>query len=52
LRSALSAPIPAFLMSGDINPEPLREAQANVYPLLHKPVSAMALRAAFINHVG
>jgi signal transduction histidine kinase len=52
LRSALSAPIPAFLMSGDINPEPLREAEANGYPLLHKPVSPTALRAAFINHVG
>lgn len=45
LRSALSAPIPAFLMSGDTNPEPLREAQANGYPLLHKPVDPMALRA-------
>ena len=45
LRSALSAPIPAFLMSGDTNPEPLRDAQANGYPLLHKPVDPMALRA-------
>ena len=45
LRSALSAPIPAFLMSGDTNPEPLREAKANGYPLLHKPVDPMALRA-------
>jgi signal transduction histidine kinase len=45
LRGALSAPIPAFLMSGDTNPEPLREAQANGYTLLHKPVDPMALRA-------
>ncbi len=51
LRSALSAPIPAFLMSGDTNPEPLREAKANGYPLLHKPVSPMALRAALTNQV-
>jgi CheY-like chemotaxis protein len=45
LRSALSASIPAFLMSGDTNPEPLREARANGYPLLHKPVDPAALRA-------
>jgi signal transduction histidine kinase len=45
LRSALSASIPAFLMSGDTNPKPLFEAQANGYPLLHKPVDPMALRA-------
>ena len=51
LRRALSAPIPAFLMSGDTDPEPLQEAKANGYPLLHKPVSPMALRAALTNHV-
>lgn len=45
LRSALDAPIPAFLMSGDVNPEPLRAARAQGYPLLHKPVEPMALRA-------
>jgi signal transduction histidine kinase/CheY-like chemotaxis protein len=45
LRNALSAAIPAFLMSGDTNPEPLREARANGYPLLHKPVDPTALRA-------
>ncbi len=44
LRSALSAPIPGFLMSGDTNPESLREARANGYALLHKPVEPMALR--------
>src|SRR6266851_2037688 len=45
LRNALSTAIPAFLMSGDTDPEPLREARANGYPLLHKPVDPTALRA-------
>ena len=45
LRRALSADIPAFLVSGDTNPEPLHEAGANGFYLLHKPVDPMALRA-------
>jgi signal transduction histidine kinase/CheY-like chemotaxis protein len=45
LRRALSAPIPAFLISGDIAPERLREAGASGFHLLHKPVSPMALRS-------
>jgi signal transduction histidine kinase/CheY-like chemotaxis protein len=45
LRLALTAPIPAFLMSGDTNLDPLREAETNGYPLLHKPVEPAALRA-------
>jgi CheY-like chemotaxis protein len=45
LRSALGAPIPAFLVTGDIAPERLREASANGFHLLHKPVGPMALRA-------
>jgi signal transduction histidine kinase len=45
LRSALQAPIPAFLISGDTAPERLIEARASGYHLLHKPVSPMALRA-------
>jgi signal transduction histidine kinase len=45
LRRAHCAEIPAFLVSGDTNPEPLREARANGYYLLHKPVDPMALRA-------
>ena len=49
LRTALSAPIPAFLMSGDTDPGPLQDATANGYPLLHKPVSPMALRSALAN---
>jgi signal transduction histidine kinase/CheY-like chemotaxis protein len=45
LRSAFRTPIPAFLITGDIAPEPLSEAGANGFHLLHKPVGPMALRA-------
>ena len=45
LRSAFGAPIPAFLITGDIAPERLREARAMGLHLLHKPVGPMALRA-------
>ena len=45
LRRALGAPIPAFLISGDISPGRLDEAKAAGHHLLHKPVSPMALRA-------
>jgi signal transduction histidine kinase len=45
LRAAFTAPIPAFLISGDITPETLRGARARGYYLLHKPVAAMTLRS-------
>ena len=45
LRIAFGAPIPAFLITGDIAPERLREARAMGLHLLHKPVGPMALRA-------
>jgi signal transduction histidine kinase len=45
LRRTLGAPIPAFLISGNTDSEPLRIADANGFPLLHKPVNPMALRA-------
>jgi CheY-like chemotaxis protein len=45
LRRALDAPIPAFLMSGDMDPEPLQAARAEGFALLHKPVEPMTLRA-------
>jgi signal transduction histidine kinase/ActR/RegA family two-component response regulator len=45
LRRTLSAEIPAFLVSGDTNPELLRQARASGYHLLHKPVDPMKLRA-------
>ena len=45
LCNAFPAPIPAFLLSGDTNAEPLQKAQASGYHLLHKPVDPMTLRA-------
>jgi signal transduction histidine kinase len=45
LRNEFCIEIPAFLISGDTNPEPLHEAQAGGYYLLHKPVDPMTLRA-------
>jgi signal transduction histidine kinase/CheY-like chemotaxis protein len=47
LRSAFSSPIPAFLISGDVSPERLREARASGFHLQHKPVDPMLLRAMF-----
>jgi signal transduction histidine kinase len=44
LREALASQIPAFLMSGDTNAAPLREAQTKGYALLHKPVDPAVLR--------
>jgi signal transduction histidine kinase len=44
LREAVGARIPAFVITGDIAPERLREASAAGFHLLHKPVSPMALR--------
>jgi signal transduction histidine kinase/ActR/RegA family two-component response regulator len=44
LRAAFGAPIPAFLISGDISPALLQEAQDGGYHLLHKPVDPMPLR--------
>ena len=45
LREALGADIPAFLISGDILPDRLQDAQRHGYQLLHKPLAPMALRA-------
>lgn len=47
VRIALSAQIPAFLVSGDINSEPTGAAKAKGLHVLHKPVNPMALRAMF-----
>jgi signal transduction histidine kinase/CheY-like chemotaxis protein len=45
IRGALGDSIPAFLISGDTAPERLRDASANGFYLLHKPVPPMRLRA-------
>ncbi len=44
LRAELEAGTPALLISGDLGPEPLREASASGHPLLRKPVPPMTLR--------
>ena len=45
LRAKLGVDVPAFLVSGDINPTLLHEARVNGFHMLHKPVKPMALRA-------
>lgn len=45
IRRALGQSIPAFLVTGDTAPEPLREATASNLHLLQKPVPSMRLRA-------
>ena len=45
LRAKLGVNVPAFLVSGDINPTLLQEARVNGFHMLHKPVKPMALRA-------
>ena len=45
LRSGFSDLIPAFLISGDTNPELLHQARVKGLHLLHKPVDPMTLRA-------
>jgi CheY-like chemotaxis protein len=45
LRAAFGTAIPAFLISGDTNPELLNAVRASGYQMLHKPVDPMKLRA-------
>ena len=45
LRGGYGSALPAFLISGDTAPEPLREATASGHYLLHKPVQPTRLRA-------
>ena len=45
LRRLSRTEVPAFLISGDVSPDRLRDAQAAGLRLLHKPVSPMALRS-------
>ena len=44
IDASLGAKTPAIIVTGDIDPQRLREAQASGYQLLHKPVSTTALR--------
>jgi CheY-like chemotaxis protein len=45
LRDAFGRHVPAFLISGDISQERLRETHGATHHLLHKPVNPMTLRA-------
>jgi len=45
LRREFGAPIPGFLMSGDVDPDCLRKARDSGYQLQHKPIDPMVLRA-------
>jgi CheY-like chemotaxis protein len=45
LRTELGVDVPAFLVSGDIDPTLLRKARMSGFHMLHKPVEPMALRA-------
>ncbi len=52
LRGTLGAQVPAFLISGESDPERLRDVRASGYFLLHKPVPPMALRNALNRFLG
>ncbi len=43
---ALGHPVPGMILTGDTDPKRLREARLSGYPLLHKPIAPLALRAA------
>jgi len=45
ISASLECNFPAVVVTGDIAPERLYEAQTNGYHLLHKPVSAASLRS-------
>nr|WP_247887356.1 hybrid sensor histidine kinase/response regulator [Azospirillum sp. SYSU D00513] len=46
LAKALDTELPGLILTGDTDPMRLREARLSGYPLLHKPVAPLALRAA------
>ncbi|WP_042442468.1 hybrid sensor histidine kinase/response regulator [Azospirillum sp. B510] len=45
-------PVPGMILTGDTDPKRLREARLSGYPLLHKPVAPLALRAAVVRLIG
>jgi signal transduction histidine kinase len=48
LHALAGSRIPALVITGDTAPDRLREAQESGYPLLHKPVRAVQLRAVLL----
>jgi two-component system, sensor histidine kinase len=49
LQAKFASPVPAALITGDTDPQRLREAAASGLPLLHKPVARASLRALIGN---
>ena len=45
IRQVVGVKVPALIITGDIDPERLREAKASGFPLLHKPVPPARIRA-------
>ena len=52
IAKALDAELPGLILTGDTDPMRLREARLSGYPLLHKPVAPLALRAAVARLLG
>ncbi len=52
IAKALNADLPGLILTGDTDPMRLREARLSGYPLLHKPVAPLALRAAVARLLG
>ncbi|HYH21320.1 MAG TPA: hybrid sensor histidine kinase/response regulator [Azospirillum sp.] len=52
IAKAFGADIPGLILTGDTDARRLREARLSGYPLLHKPVAPLALRAALANLLG
>ncbi|WP_158043449.1 ATP-binding response regulator [Skermanella pratensis] len=52
IAKMLGVDLPGLIITGDTDPRCLKEARLSGYPLLHKPVSALALRAAVASLLG
>ena len=52
IAKMLQVDLPGLIITGDTDPRRLKEARLSGYPLLHKPVSALALRAAVATLLG
>ncbi|WP_084165245.1 ATP-binding response regulator [Skermanella stibiiresistens] len=52
IAKMLDTDLPGLIITGDTDPRCLKEARLSGYSLLHKPVSALALRAAVANLLG
>jgi two-component system, sensor histidine kinase len=48
LRSAIAAPLPAIIVTGDTDPQRIREAASQTATLLHKPVNARTMQEAML----